>query len=85
MSITNRMRPDSKPINSQIFYFTIQFTFGSSFQRQVYRGERNSRRIFQSVSIPDEANLTLSSRILELILSKTFMRDRLFAEAGCLK
>src|SRR5215217_7623738 len=61
----------------------FQLTSYSSSHLVVYLGERNSCRIFQLRLVPEEANLSVSSRIEKLILSIMLMSRRwLFFSGG---
>src|SRR5689334_21947556 len=54
----------------------IYCTVLKSSHRVLYRLDRSSCRIFQFLFIPEDPNLTLSSRMLKLILSMACMRLR---------
>ena len=70
-------------VKQQIRWIFIlsQSTFLNSFHREVYLGERNSRLIFQSVLMPEEANFIISFLMLLLILSRACISKSLLAEA----
>src|ERR1022692_3965979 len=57
-------------------YYLDHLTSLKSSQRELCLFDRSSCLIFQFLVIPEEPNLTLSSRMLKLILSMVFIRKR---------